>query len=304
MPTLIQYLPQQQIDKQKWDACIAGATNGLLYGCSFYLDHMAKHWDGLVLNDYEAVMPLTWNKKWGIRYLYQPFLCASLGIFGKHITTQITKDFLLSIPAIFRYIDINLNYGNSHNPGIAEWYERKNYLLDLGQPYGSLYNKFSDSTRRNIKKALQNGCVVSKPAFNEVLQLAKTQLKEMMTVSHDDFNRIASLYAYLQQKNSAVTYGIAAADGKLLASCIFFLWQNRAYYILVGNAAASKRTGASHALLNAFIKDYAEKNMLLDFEGSDIPGMARFYSSFGATEENYPAIKINRLPALIKWLKK
>ena len=76
-PLHIQYLSHDEIDKPKWDRCIDEAPNGLIYSYSFYLDHMAKHWDGLVLskgphsdNDYEAVMPLTWNKKYGLHYLY------------------------------------------------------------------------------------------------------------------------------------------------------------------------------------------------------------------------------------------
>ena len=92
----IKYLLHHQIDKTKWDRCIKGADNGLIYGHSFYLDHMARHWDGLVLNDYEAIMPLPWNKKYGIYYLYQPFLCAQLGIFGKNIDAEISKAFLKS----------------------------------------------------------------------------------------------------------------------------------------------------------------------------------------------------------------
>lgn len=55
---------------------------------------MAKNWDALVLNDYEAVMPLTWNKKYGICYLYQPPFTACLGITGKLVTTATMTDFL------------------------------------------------------------------------------------------------------------------------------------------------------------------------------------------------------------------
>jgi hypothetical protein len=44
--------------------------------------------------------------------------------------------------------------------------------------------------------------------------------------------------------------------------------------------------------------------MLLDFEGSDIPNLAFFYSSFGAVNQAYPALKINRLPFYLKWLKR
>ena len=90
----IQYVPYQHIDKRKWDACIDNAGNGLIYGCSFYLDAMAKHWDALVLGDYEAVMPLTWNKKYGIHYLYQPFFTSSLGLFGKNISGDLLNAFL------------------------------------------------------------------------------------------------------------------------------------------------------------------------------------------------------------------
>ena len=79
----VHYITYQQIDKSKWDNCIDTAANGLVYGYSFYLDAMAKHWDALVLDDYEAVMPLTWRKKFGIRYLYQPAFTQQLGIFYK-----------------------------------------------------------------------------------------------------------------------------------------------------------------------------------------------------------------------------
>jgi hypothetical protein len=102
----------------------------------------------------------------------------------------------------------------------------------------------------------------------------------------------------------AITYGIVSAQNELLASCVFFLSHNRAYYILVGNHPNGKTIGASHALIDAFIKDHAGKNILLDFEGSDIRNLAFFYSSFGAGNEIYPAIKINRLPFYLKWLKK
>ena len=89
-----------------------------------------------------------------------------------------------------------------------------------------------------------------------------------------------------------------------LASAAFFIFQNRAYYILVGNHPNGKTVGASHALINAFIKDHAGRNLILDFEGSDIHSLAFFYSSFGATEEKYCGIKLNRLPGLLKLLKK
>lgn len=300
----IKYLQQDQIDKEKWDACINNSSNALIYGYSFYLDTMAKHWDGLVLNDYEAVMPLTWNRKYGITYLYQPFSCALLGVFGKTVNATLTDAFLLQIPEKFRYWDINLNPGNDVGNTSFRVRQRKNFILDLNRPYANLYEGFSDNIKRNIKKAAQLNCTINKPSLPEVLKLAKSQMDGFANVSTEDLDRFSKLFYLLETKHAAATYGIVAANGNLLSSCVFFLWQNRAYYILAGNHPDSKSTGASHALINAFIKDHAATNMILDFEGSDIPGLALFYSSFGSLEESYPAIKLNHLPAVLKLFKK
>lgn len=300
----IQYLTQQQINKQKWDACIEAADNGLIYAFSFYLDTMSKHWDALVLNDYEAVMPLTWNKKYGIRYLYQPFLTAQSGVFGKKITGEQVDLFIQAIPVSFRFIDISLNSNNASGNLEGVSISRSNYVLDLSKPYETLFQNYRENIRRNIKKALQLGCVIQKGFDAEkVILLAVQQMKSHGNKEAENIERFRKLYQYLHARQMATTYGVFSAQNELLASCVFFFSHNRAYYILVGNHPNGKTTGASHALIDAFIKDHAGKNMLLDFEGSDIRNLAFFYSSFGAVHEIYPAIKINRLPFYLRWMK-
>jgi hypothetical protein len=88
-----------------------------------------------------------------------------------------------------------------------------------------------------------------------------------------------------------------------VASCIYFFSNKRAYYILVGNHPNGKTLGASHYLIDRFIHDHAGRDLLLDFEGSDIRNLAFFYTSFGASLETYPAIRMNRLPWWIRWMK-
>src|ERR1043165_10291058 len=141
-PFIIQYLPHHEIEKPKWDQCVREADNGLIYGYSFYLDHMTLHWDGLVLNDYEAVMPLTWNRKYGIYYLYQPFLCAQLGVFGKNIDAAASKSFLESVPLKFKYWDICLNHRNILHLKDFNIFLRDNYILDVSPTYDELYKNY------------------------------------------------------------------------------------------------------------------------------------------------------------------
>lgn len=301
----IKYVPYSDIDRQQWDDCINKADNSLIYGTSIYLDTMSENWDALILDDYKAVMPLTWRKKYSIHYLYQPFFTACLGVFGNNINAALVHDFLKAIPAKFKYWDISLNHSNFFQVQGFDLYERMNYVLHLNGPYEKLYEGFRDNIKRNIKKAEKLHCIVQKDIpVQEVIALATEQSKDFASLTKNDFALFIKLYQQLHTKGQATTYAVYTATKELVSSCVFFFYNNRAYYILVGNHPNGKTIGASHALINAFIKDHAGKNILLDFEGSDIRNLAFFYSSFGASEEKYAGLKYNNLPALLKIFKK
>ena len=300
----IKYLQHKEIDKAKWDACNTNAPNGLIYGYSFYLDCMARHWDALVLGDYEAVMPLTWNKKYGFNYLYQPAFTASLGVFGKNLTKESIDNFVNSLPSKFKLVEISLNSGNIIGDSKPFSLLRSNYILRLNNSYEELYKTYRDNHKRNIKKAFDLGCkVIKEVSVDEIMKLNEEQLKHVHGTKPEDYPNFKKLYELLKGRKQAEVYGIIDPKNKVLASAVFFFSHNRAYYIIVGNHPDGKTIGASHALIDAFIKDYAGQILILDFEGSDIRNLAFFYSSFGATEEIYPALKINRLPFYVKWLK-
>lgn len=300
----ISYLRRHEIDPAKWDACIESAPNGLIYAHSFYLDIMARHWDALVLGDYEAVLPLTWNKKWGIYYLYQPAFTASLGVFGKSITKNRIHSFLNAIPKKFKLIEIALNSGNEIPLQTKNIIFRKNYVLNLNKPYAELLNAYRENHLRNISKAKQTGCSIRKNiALDEIIQLKREFLSARNREKDADYENFKKLYTHLKSQNSALTYAAVSAKGQLLASCVFFFSHHRAYYILASNHPESKRVGASPFLIDSFIQEHSGQNQVLDFEGSDIHSLAFFYSGFGAQEENYPFLKLNRLPCCIRWIK-
>jgi hypothetical protein len=300
----IQYLKRSEIDPLKWDNCVRNAANGLVYGYYEYLDLICDNWNALVLNDYEAVMPLPWRKKMGIRYIYFPPFCASLGIFGNNLSAVLVEQFLLSVPAIFRYWHFPLNHGNLFPVPGFPIQRRTNYILSLLPPYEQLYASFRQNIKRNIKKCEQSEFAIDTDfPIKEVTQLAK-EFSGTAFYAEDDYNRMENVFNYFRSENNAITYGVRNRNGLLLAGAGFIFSHHRAYYLVVGNHPDGKTAGASHALIGAFIRDHAEKQLLLDFEGSDISSLAFFYSSFGATEEFYPEIRQNRLPSFLKWMKK
>jgi hypothetical protein len=300
---MIQYVSNEKINKEKWDCCIRSSCNGLIYAYSWYLDRMADNWDALVLGDYEVVMPLPWRKKMGILYLYQPAFVAQLGLFGNDISQGLLQQFFLAIPGKFRYWDMPLNHTNNY--GLNEYHlnQRANYILNLDKPYPELNKAYRENTRRNIKKALGYGCIVKKGIdINEVTRLASEQPQQNETTAKD-YTNFSHLYGHLAKEEKAVTYGVYSTTNQLLASCALIFSNKRWYYILVGNHANGRTLGASHLLIDAFIKDHAGREVILDFEGSDLRNLAFFYSSFGSRQESYATIKLNRLPWYIRWLK-
>lgn len=297
----IQYLQRKEINTTKWDLCIDRASNGLIYGYSQYLDKMATHWDGIIVNDYEAVFPLPWRKKYGFYYLYPPYLTAQLGLFGNELNQQLFQSVLEAIPKKFRYWDYNFNHKNIYDIEGLNFQQRVNYVLYLKKSYEELKRNYRESTIRNIKKSREYTNLIEKDI--PISAISDVVLNNGLLTNEGELNRFMELYYLLREENKAMTYGVYNSSKQLISSAVFLFSHNRAYYVLVGNHPNGRTLGASHALIDHFICDHAGKELILDFEGSDIRNLAFFYSSFGAKEEYYTSIKRNQLPIYLKWLK-
>ena len=167
------------------------------------------------------------------------------------------------------------------NPGnreIPHTFLRNNYVLALDKPYETLFEQYRENSQRNIRKAIQIGCqVVKNPPIEELITLARSQMRERTESIENNIRSFGVLYRLLKSKDQVISYGITGPDKQLIASAVFIFDEKRAYYILVGNHPNGRTLGASHALIDAFIKDHADTKWLLDFEGSDIRNLAFFY---------------------------
>jgi hypothetical protein len=296
------YLTYQQINKTKWDACIENADNGLIYACSSYLDCMAPFWSALVFNNYEMVMPLPVRTKLGISYIFQPSITPALGVFGNNVSPDIINAFIKAIPSRFKLLDISFNSSNKVLYTHGTILTRNNYVLNLNLKYADIRQNYSDNIKRNIAKAIKNNCVLKKHiSFDEVAVICKKSFPDFTKVETGLFKKLKK--AYDIYKTDSETYGVFTREGTLLASCIFLFFKNRAYYWLVGNTPQSKLYGASSLLLDSFIQQYAGKNILLDFEGSDTISVGDFYKKFGSAQESYYTLYLNKLPFPLNLLK-
>jgi len=299
---MIRYLRHKEIDKKRWDECIDGSVNRIIYAFSWYLDITAPGWDALVEDDYAAVFPLIHKRKFGIRYLYQPYYVQQLGLFsGGLLTGELVSRFVSAIPVKFRFAEIHLNTMNNPGTGGYQLTTRANYEIDLISPYETLSSKYAENTRRNLKKSASNELFLKKNIEpDELITLFRKNYgkkEEALKFEHYDTLR-QLLDACLKKTYSRIT-GTVDGNGKLCAAAFFLEYRDRAIFLFAASDYLSRENGAMFFLIDQYIREHAGKNLTLDFEGSNDANLARFYKGFGASESSYPMITFNRLPSLI-----
>jgi hypothetical protein len=298
-PTDIRYLERNEIDISKWDRCILQAPNGLIYARSFYLDSMAENWSALVAGDYQYVMPLTWNKKFGFTYLYQPYFTKALGVFGMQGALEISS-FLEAIPEKFKYWDIDLNENNfvSYENKKLNQYARTNYFLSLQEEYDHIKLQYKRLANRMKKKAIENQLQILRgenPAM--VIDFyRKDYAKQHRSIPVSIYERLANCTGIAMENQLADTYLARSANGETLAYYIILQDEHFIYSLLGGSSMEGKKLGAFYLLTDAIIRDHAGTKKIFRFEGSDIPGISFFDTLFGPEKISYQHLVMNKLP--------
>lgn len=291
----ITFVENKNIDRKKWDFCIDNSQAPLIYGYSWYLDTVVKNWSGLITDDYSCVMPIIWNSKYGIKYIYRPFLVQQLGVFCKKGKQYSVENFINTIPKKFKQITYNFNHTNK-----TEGTTNTNYILDLNKEYKVLKNNYSKNTKYYVRRANKNKLAFAdKIEIEELIKFKQKNLKN--SLNKNAFEKIKKLINTL--KKDAYIYGVY--EKTTLTAVVFFaFFKNTYYYLMAATSQKGRNSGASFFLIDKFIEQHANKDLKIDFEGSNIQGIARFFEGWGADIQIYKTIEINNLPFFAKLLKK
>lgn len=299
---MIHYLKKDQISKEKWDDCVLNSFNSLVYAESWYLDIVAYGWEALVEDDYSAVMPLIWNRKAGINYLFQPFFTQQLGVFSSGLLTpdRINR-FIEAIPPHFKYGEINLN---SHNPlgdTKKDYTLQLNHELDLINPYNHLYNNYSDNIKRNLKKAQNSSLSIQKGISPELITNLFREGKGLRLnhITPFHYKRLNHLMHKSLSISKGVTYGVFSPLNELMAGAFLLISNDRIIFLFSGTSEKARNSGALAYLIDHVIKMFAGTAITFDFEGSNDSNLARFYRGFGSSEVVYPRVTYNHLPRVV-----
>ena len=292
-------IKRENIEDSKWNACISKSPNGLIYGLTWFMDCLVDKWSGLVWekdNEYEAVFPIPFKTKFGIKYVYPPFFIQQLGMFSPYDKGE--KEAITYLKKNFKFVELNLNYFAT----IGE--ERKNLLLSLNKDYESIKAKYSSNHKRNLLKSNKSGLVINNADVSDVISLFRMDKGAKLSILKDrDYIRFYNLVKEAGKQSCLLVKGVFK-DEKLICGGVFMKFKNRIIFIFSGNSLEGRKDAALFFLLDHIIQQYSKSGFNLDFEGSQDEGLARFYKGFGAKEESYRFYKHNNLPAILKKIKR
>ena len=290
----IKHQKHSEIDLEKWDCCILNATNSLVYAESWFLNIVSPDWEALVADDYEYVMPLPVKRKFGVSFLVQPPLAQQLGVFSAHkMDESIVKQFVKKIP--YRSYHLCLNEENRGAAGA----EHANFILDLNRTYEDIFAGYSNNTKRNIKKTQQY------PVEIKTDLLAEEFLKFYYSIEKNykelPKTKLDRLVHESLKKCKATIYGAYNEEHKLI-SVLFLLHSNqRLIYLLPVSNQEGKDALVMFKMVDEIIQHHANSHCVLDFAGSTVKNIARFYDGFGTSTHFYNEVKHWSINDFIKY---
>ena len=285
----IQYLSNNQIDKNRWDQTMHDSQNGIAFGYSWYLDATFPNWSALISDGYSFVLPLTINRKFGLSYFYSPIYTMQLGIFSKlNITNEIVQLFFNHIPKNIVSFDFSVNQNQQYIPKDFSYKLNTCQIVDLSKSYAEIRNDYSNNLKRNLSKALKANLHIEKSNdIDSVVEMFKKYRGELIqNVREKDYHTLRLLITNTLTNNKGVIYHVYMGKD-LLASCFFSVVNQRMIYHKGGVNPQGKKCGAMHFLIDQIIQKHANSSLIFDFGGSSIEAVKRFNQNFGKSEYTY-----------------
>ena len=276
---MIRFVKRKNLDVLKYDYCIENSIQSTIYAYSWYLDIVADNWSILVLNDYEAVMPVPWRRKFGVKFIAQPPFCQQLGIFSlREFLPKEGKRFWRKIPFYYIKLSYNFKLGDIE---INEFELRNNYLK-INKKEKSLSELGVSLNRiRDYKKAEKNALEFMPDLDRrEFLKFVLREQVKKEKIKDSIFFRLKQIMNLDVVKVNGVL-----CKGELVSACLWGHKGDTVWYLYPLSSDLGKKTGASTFLIiNTLLEKGVEK---IDFEGSMIEGVAHFYKSFNSVKTHY-----------------
>lgn len=283
---MIRRLKYNEIDFEKYTQCLENSEQRKYSATRDFLDITAKdQWEILVYKDYEAVMPIPFVRKYGVKIVHNPKLCQQLGVFSKKDDLQLNIKFLNYLEDHYLIRIYSFNDGNKLSEGFRT---KKNFLI-YPESYEKVYARYSPKRKRKLRldQEVLDHSEIKEVSYEEVklfiesniIGLGKeTDLSSFLQIFeisyHKNYLKFHAFYYHGKIINAIATY----SDCNTVA--LLGTFSDKEYV---------KLSGAS-VLIDTKIKETIANN-IFDFEGGDIPNIEEFFRGFRPELKPYGIIE-------------
>jgi hypothetical protein len=294
----IQYLKNEEINFVKWDNCINSAHNGNIYAFSWYLDIISEEWEGLVMNDYSAVMPVIHNRKGPFHYATSDLFTRQLGVFSTELLKEeIINAFLKKLSSIYSVFSINLNKYNNLGKNVFKQTYIPTYEFDIIESYNTIKSRYSHQVLQAIEKAReQKVSVIKNIRPNDFIDLiSQKSVLSSSKARRKERDKLRKIIAFVFRHGLGEIYVAFTAENQLCAACLFLKSNRKSNLIYSAITPEGQQIFAMHYLIDYYIKKHAEQTLTLNFENIHIPDKESFCKGFGASKFYYVNVSNERL---------
>ena len=284
----MRWIKRKDINDEAWNRCVNASLNPKIYGLTWWLDAVCDHWEGLVVNDYDAVVPVPIKNYWLFKRVNQPPFTQQLGLFTSQLNShEWCIEAMDALRKRFGHGALQWNEGQLDMIHATDiFFQRTNYILHLSDRKASDYRK---SHLRNLKKAEKAGCRIREVSLKDYISFFKNH----NPVYERDFSRHSAKWEELIKKGlsegQARVLGVFLRE-ELLAAVYWGHYDHRLYYLFPAVSQEGRKLGANIFMVH-YAPDHFRDVEVIDFEGSEIEGIAHFMLGFNALLHPYPVMK-------------
>lgn len=292
---MIRRLKYNEIDFEKYTQCLENSEQRKYSATRDFLDITAKEqWEILVYKDYEAVMPIPFVRKYGVKIVLNPKLCQQLGVFSKKDNVEVNGLFLSYLENNYLIRVYPFNDSNKLN---QKYKLKKNFII-YSESYEKVYARYSPKRKRKLRlnQDVLDNSEIKEVSYDDVKSFIESNI--MGLGKESDLPGFMDIFKVSYYKNY-LKFLVFFYHGKIINAIATYSDYNTV--ALLGTFSDKKYVKLSGAsvLIDTIIKETIENNAF-DFEGGDIPNIEEFFRGFRPELRPYAVIEYSKKDLLKK----
>ncbi len=294
---MIKRLKYHEIDFEKYAQCLENSAQRKYSAAKKFLDISSdKKWELLVYKDYEAVMPVPYVFKSGIKIVHNPMLCQQLGIFSREDNVEINELFLNFLEKNYLIRIYTFNEFNQFKTSLKR---KKNYLI-LPNDYETVYSKYSPKRKRKLR--LDDDIVKNSEIKNISFSQAESFIKEnfLGADKEEDIYSFIKIFKNMFEAN-CLNFSAFYLNQRIINIIVTYFDDFTVALLGTFNDKESVKVSGSSVLIDNCIKENIQTK-IFDFEGSELPNVEEFFRGFRPELRPYHLITYSKKNIIKKLL--